>query len=69
MTREEYLKVFRAVCNNLYDFLYNIDQKYIDNLVKNLGRTPEAAKSLGAWDWTHGIGLYGLWKIYACTGE
>ncbi len=69
MTREEYLKVFRAVCNNLYDFLYNIDQKYIDNLVKNLGRTPEAAKSLGAWDWTHGIGLYGLWKIYAFTGD
>ncbi len=69
MTREEYLKVFRAVCNNLYDFLYNIDEKYIKNLVENIGRTPKEARSLGAWDWTHGIGLYGLWKIYAFTGD
>ncbi len=69
MTRNEYLKVFNAVCNNLYDFLYSIDQKYVDNLVINLGRTPQAAKSLGAWDWTHGIGLYGLWKIYSFTGD
>ncbi len=69
MTREEYLKVFRSVCNNLYDFLYNIDEKYIKNLVENIGRTPKEARSLGAWDWTHGIGLYGLWKIYAFTGD
>ena len=69
MTREEYTKVFEAVRGNLYDFLYSIDQKYIDNLVKTLGRTPKEAKSLGAWDWTHGIGLYGLYKIYEFTQD
>ena len=69
MEREEYLKVFRSVCGNLYDFLFSIDEKYVANLVENLGRTPEAARSLGAWDWTHGIGLYGLWKIYVFTGD
>ena len=69
MTREEYLRVFGAVHDNLSDFLYSIDQKYIDNLVNNLGRTPEAARSLGAWDWTHGIGLYGLYKIYEFTQD
>ncbi|MBQ3911373.1 MAG: glycoside hydrolase family 88 protein [Lachnospiraceae bacterium] len=69
MTREEYVKVFEAVCANLHGFLHSIDQKYIDNLVKSLGRTPAEAKSLGAWDWTHGIGLYGLHKIYEFTGD
>jgi len=69
MTREEYTKVFEAVRGNLYDFLYSIDQKYIDNLVKTRGRTPKEAKSLGAWDWTHGIGLYGLYKIYEFTQD
>ncbi len=69
MTKEEYTKVFEAVCGNLHDFLHNIDLKYIENLVEHLGRSPKDAKSLGAWDWTHGIGLYGLYKIYEFTGD
>ena len=69
MTKEGYLGVFEAVRRNLYDFLYSIDQKYIDNLVNNLGRSPNEARSLGAWDWTHGIGLYGLYKIYDFTHD
>jgi unsaturated rhamnogalacturonyl hydrolase len=69
MRREDYLSIFESVQNNLYGFLYSIDQKYIDNLVETLGRTPAEAKSLGAWDWTHGIGLYGLHKLYDFTGD
>ena len=69
MTREEYVRKFEAVCANLHGFLHSIDQKYIDNLVENLGRTPQDARSLGAWDWTHGIGLYGLHKIFEFTGD
>ena len=67
--KESYDKVFEAVCANLHEFLHNIDQKYIDNLVKNIGRSPKEARSLGAWDWTHGIGLYGLYKIYDFTHD
>jgi unsaturated rhamnogalacturonyl hydrolase len=26
-------------------------------------------KSWQGWDWTHGIGLYGVWKYYELTGE
>ena len=69
MTEEAYRKAFDAVCKNLYGFLKSTDQKYIDNLVNNLGRTLKEARSLGAWDWTHGIGLYGLYKIYEFTGD
>ncbi|MCR5279217.1 MAG: glycoside hydrolase family 88 protein [Lachnospiraceae bacterium] len=69
MNKEDYTKVFESVQSNLYGFLYSIDQKYIDNLVETVGRTPAEAKSLGAWDWTHGIGLYGLYKMYEFTGN
>ena len=69
MNKAEYLKIFESVQKNLYGFLYNIDEKYIDNLVKTLGRTPKEARSLGAWDWTHGIGLYGLKKLHDFTGD
>lgn len=67
--RDEYLKTFYSVENNLNEFLYAVDQSYIDNLVKNLGRTQKDARSLGAWDWPHGIGLYGLMKMYIFTGD
>ncbi|CAM1501518.1 Fc.00g035020.m01.CDS01 [Cosmosporella sp. VM-42] len=26
-------------------------------------------KSWGGWDWTHGVGLYGIWKYYEITGN
>lgn len=26
-------------------------------------------KSWNGWEWTHGIGLYGLWKYYLLTGD
>lgn len=32
------------------------------------GRTIEA-KCWNGWDWTHGIGLYGIWKYYEMTGD
>ena len=67
--KESYNRVFEAVCANLHGFLHSIDQKYIDNLVETLGRPPREARRLGAWDWTHGIGLYGLYKIYDFTHD
>ncbi|KAJ5550284.1 hypothetical protein N7535_001774 [Penicillium sp. DV-2018c] len=59
-------------------------QKAIDLLIDNLvhikdetgkflmpladGRIIDT-KSWHGWEWTHGIGLYGLWKYYEMTGE
>ncbi|KAJ5392573.1 unsaturated rhamnogalacturonan hydrolase [Penicillium cosmopolitanum] len=27
------------------------------------------AKCWNGWEWTHGVGLYGIWKIYEMTGK
>lgn len=69
MNRELYMDKFRKLQQNLYGFLYSTDQRYIDNLVNNLGRTEKDARRLAAWDWTHGVGLYGMYKMYEFTKD
>ncbi|OJJ42610.1 hypothetical protein ASPZODRAFT_155267 [Penicilliopsis zonata CBS 506.65] len=55
-------------------------RRLIDNLVhihdstgKFLLHLPDGriidTKSWAGWEWTHGIGLYGIWKYYEVTGE
>lgn len=56
--------VFENVRKNLYGFLYSVDEDYVQNLMKINGRTKKDARALGAWDWTHGVGLYGMYKLY-----
>lgn len=63
-SKQEYLDIIGLVEENLKGFLYSYDQRYVDNLVNELGRTPQEAKSFACWDWTHGVGLYGLYKHY-----
>ncbi|RSL82327.1 hypothetical protein CEP51_005230 [Fusarium floridanum] len=42
------------------------DQKYVYHLPD--GRVLDT-KSWDGWDWTHGVGLYGIWKYYELTGN
>jgi unsaturated rhamnogalacturonyl hydrolase len=66
---KKYQEMIQKVERNLYGFLYNTDARYVDNLVKTVGRSPAEARSLAAWDWTHGIGLYGLFKSFKYTKD
>lgn len=69
MDNNTYTNIFKSVRENLYGFLYSIDEKYVAKLINEHGRTESEARSLGAWDWTHGVGLYGMYKLYAFTGD
>jgi unsaturated rhamnogalacturonyl hydrolase len=53
----------------LIDNLINIRDDTGEFLVhlKN-GKTIQA-KCWNGWEWTHGVGLYGIWKIYSMTGK
>lgn len=68
-TKEHCLQLIELLENNLNEFLYSADERYQKNLVEFKGRTPEQARSLACWDWTHGVGLYGIFKFYQFTGE
>ena len=52
----------------LMDSLFHIDDAYVQNLHR-LGWDDKSAQNLAAWDWPHGIGLFGLWKQYTYTGN
>lgn len=66
-TKQQYRKIIENVQKDLNDFLYSTDERYINNLVEQRGRTLSEATSLAAWDWTHGIGLYGSYKLFEIT--
>lgn len=68
-TKEQYYEIIELVEKNLNDFLYSSDERYQKNLVETRGRTPAQAKSLSCWDWTHGVGLYGIFKFYQVTKD
>lgn len=69
MNNKTYVNIFKSVRENLYGFLYAVDEKYVQKLVNEHGRTEKEARSLGAWDWTHGVGLYGMYKLYEFTKD
>lgn len=69
MTQEQYFQVIEKVEKNLNDFLYSSDDRYRKHLVDSLGWTPVQARRFSCWDWTHGVGLYGIYKMYQFTGD
>lgn len=69
MKKEGYMQLIEKVGENLNDFLYSLDERYRRDLVDTLGWTPLQAKRLACWDWTHGIGLYGIFKLYQFTKD
>ena len=48
--------------------LYDEDDIFLKNMQTNnlAGDNPERYRY---WEWTQGVGLFGLWKIYEETGE
>lgn len=58
----------RLLQEKLKDSLFCVDDSYVESL-HSLGWDDKSSRSLAAWDWPHGIGLFGLWKQYAYTGD
>ena len=54
---------------NLMHSLFDIDETYCGNLVEIYGFSQEDALRFASWDWTHGIGLYGIYKRYLHSGD
>ncbi|KAJ5107717.1 hypothetical protein N7456_004392 [Penicillium angulare] len=68
ITRPTSLEVNSSI-RNLIENLVNIkDETGRFLLHLSDGRIIDT-KSWNGWEWTHGIGLYGLWKYYELTGD
>jgi unsaturated rhamnogalacturonyl hydrolase len=67
-TRAPAPEVHKSV-NLLIDNLVNIKDETGRFLMPLADGRIIDTKSWHGWEWTHGIGLYGLWKYYELTGE
>ncbi|KAE8375018.1 Six-hairpin glycosidase-like protein [Aspergillus bertholletiae] len=57
------------VIDLLIDNLINIRDDTGQFLLHLKDGHPIQAKCWNGWEWTHGIGLYGVWKFYEITGQ
>lgn len=48
--------------------LYEDDEAFLEGM-KNRNLAGDDIRRYQHWEWTQGVGLYGLWKLFAKTGE
>lgn len=48
--------------------LYEDDEIFLENM-KDRNLAGDDIRRYQHWEWTQGVGLYGLWKLFARTGE
>ena len=48
--------------------LYEDDEIFLENM-KDRNLAGDDIRRYQHWEWTQGVGLYGLWKLFAKTGE
>lgn len=53
---------------NFEKVLYKDDQYFMEGM-KSKNLAGDDASKYRYWEWTQGVGLYGLWKVYQLTGD
>ncbi|WP_273322018.1 beta-galactosidase BglB [Vallitalea guaymasensis] len=48
--------------------LYTEDEQFMENM-KNNNLADDNPMRYRFWEWTQGVGLYGIWKMYKLTGD
>ena len=49
--------------------LYEDDEIFMQNMRTKKKISEEELKKYAHWEWTQGVGLYGLWKLFETTGR
>ncbi|OJJ50726.1 hypothetical protein ASPZODRAFT_126651 [Penicilliopsis zonata CBS 506.65] len=62
-------KTIHSTIDQLINNLVNIRDESGEFLAPTADGRIIDTKSWASWEWTHGIGLYGLWKYYELTGK
>ena len=48
--------------------LYEDDEAFLENM-KDRSLAGDDIRRYQHWEWTQGVGLYGLWKLFDSTGD
>ena len=49
--------------------LYEDDEPFLRNMREKKHISEEELRKYAHWEWTQGVGLYGLWKLFDSTGD
>lgn len=62
--RQKLAKLVDAFC----PILYEDDEHFLENM-KGRNLAGDDIRRYQHWEWTQGVGLYGLWRLFADTGD
>ena len=51
------------------EILYEDDEISMENMRRKKNLHEEELQKYAHWEWTQGVGLYGIWKLFAASGE
>ncbi|WP_124065596.1 glycoside hydrolase family 88 protein [Clostridium sp. E02] len=61
-------QTINLLVSSFENILYDEDDIFLENMKSN-NLAGDNAERYRYWEWTQGVGLYGLWKIYEETGD
>ena len=70
MTAEKELeKKLEKLLNAFVPILYENDEIFLENMRKKKKISEKELEKYAHWEWTQGVGLYSIWKLFSITKE
>lgn len=65
---EQIERKLEKLAESFQTVLYEEDKTFLENMKKN-NLAGDDLRRYQFWEWTQGVGLYGFWKLFLCTGR
>lgn len=68
ITKDKIEKTLQILSQSFQKILYEDDDKFMDGM-KDKNLAGDDIRKYQHWEWTQGVGLYGMWMLYSETGD
>ena len=68
ITKVQIEKTLQILSQSFQKILYEDDDKFMDGM-KDKNLAGDDIRKYQHWEWTQGVGLYGMWMLYKETGD
>lgn len=66
---QEVDRKLRLLIGAFTGILYEDDDIFMEKMRRKKNLPEEELQKYAHWEWTQGVGLYGIWKLFAASGE
>ena len=66
---QEVDRKLRQLIGAFTSILYEDDDIFMEKMRRKKNLSEEELQKYAHWEWTQGVGLYGIWKLFAASGE